>query len=180
MKITVITGSPRKAGTSSLLAEEFIRGAKEAGHEVFRFDAAFEKVAPCVACDRCQADGAKCVQNDSMEKLNPELLASDYIVFITPLYYFGMSAQLKLVIDRFYANTSKLENGKKTILLAAAHDDEDWTMQALVENYKAIIRYMKWEDKGIILATGCNSRSDIEKTDFPAQAYQMGKMWVCQ
>jgi hypothetical protein len=80
-----------------------------------------------------------------------------------------------LAIDRFYANSSKLENEKKTILLAAAHDDEDWTMQALVENYQAIIRYMKWEDKGIILATGCGSRSDIEKTDFPAQAYQMGK-----
>jgi len=86
-----------------------------------------------------------------------------------------MSAQLKLAIDRFYANSSKLETGKKTILLAAAHDDENWTMQALVENYKTIVRYMKWEDKGIILATGCGSRSDIEKTNYPAQAYQLGK-----
>jgi len=134
MKITIITGSPRKNGTTSLLAEEFIRGAKEAGHDVFLFDAAFEKIAPCVACDRCQVNGAKCVQNDSMEKLNPELLAADFIVFITPLYYFGMSAQLKLAIDRFYANSSKLETGKKTILLAAAHDNENWTMQGHASN----------------------------------------------
>ena len=176
MKVTIITGSPHKNGTTSVLAEEFIKGAKETGHEVFRFDAAFEKIAPCLACGSCRTGPGKCIQNDSMEILNPKLLAADYLVFITPLYYFGMSAQLKLVIDRFYANTSKLSgNNKKAILMAAANDDEDWAVQALVEHYKTIARYMKWEDKGILLAVGCGSRSDIERTNFPMQAYQLGK-----
>ena len=40
MKITVITGSPRKNGTSNYMADEFIRGAEESGHEVYRFDSA--------------------------------------------------------------------------------------------------------------------------------------------
>ena len=48
MKVTVITGSPHKKGTSALLADEFIRGAQEAGWDTFRFDAAFEKVSPCL------------------------------------------------------------------------------------------------------------------------------------
>lgn len=54
MKIVVITGSPHKKGTSALLADEFIRGAKEAGHEVSRFDAAFENVHPCIGCNKCE------------------------------------------------------------------------------------------------------------------------------
>jgi len=51
MKITVITGSPHKRGTSSLLADEFIRGAEISGHKVFRFDSAFEDVKPCLGCN---------------------------------------------------------------------------------------------------------------------------------
>ena len=176
MKVTVITSSPRKKGTSALLVQEFIRGAKESGHEVFRFDAAFEKISPCTACNSCKAASKKCFQDDSMEKLNPELLEADYIVFATPLYYFGMSAQLKLVIDRFYANNSKLKgSGKKAILLATAADTENWTNQALKDHYKTILRYQEWTDCGILMAIGCGSRSDIEKTDFPLQAYQLGK-----
>jgi len=176
MKVTVITSSPRKRGTTSVLAEEFIRGAKESGHDVFRFDAAFEKIAPCAACSFCKTESRKCAHNDSMEKLNPELLGADYIVLITPLYFFGMTAQLKLVMDRFYANSSALKgNGRKAILLAAAHDKEDWAIKALMEHYKTITRYMNWEDRGIIFATGCGSRDDIEKTDFPEQAYKLGK-----
>ena len=176
MKITVITSSPRKNGTTALLADEFIRGAVEAGHDVFRFDAAFEKIAPCTACERCGLGKAKCVQNDSMEKLNPKLLTAECIVFVTPLYYFGMSAQLKTVIDRFYGNNSNLAGGgRKTILMAAAYDTDKKSMKALADHYKTIIEYLNWEDKGILLATGCGERSDIEKTNFPEQAYKIGR-----
>ena len=53
MKLVVITGSPHRQGTSARLAEEFIKGAKEAGHTVYRFDAAQECVHPCIGCDVC-------------------------------------------------------------------------------------------------------------------------------
>ena len=46
MKILVITGSAHKKGTTAVLTEQFIKGAEEAGHEVFRFDAAFHDVHP--------------------------------------------------------------------------------------------------------------------------------------
>lgn len=176
MKIAIITGSPHKNGTSALLADEFIRGAEESGHDVFRFDSAFEKAAPCLGCNRCRLDGAKYVKKDAMEKLNPELLAADVVVFVTPLYYYGMSSQLKTVIDRFYAINSKLiGSGKKAILLASAHDANDWTMRALVSHYETVLKYLEWNDAGILLATGCGTRSDIERTDYPAQACRMGK-----
>lgn len=174
MKIVTITGSPHRKGTTDALASAFCRGAEEAGHEVFRFDAARERVQPCLACDACRRTGA-CVQKDGMESLMPRLLEADGIAFVTPLYYYGMSAQLKAVIDRFYARNSDLAGKKRTVLLAASYDAEDWTMAALERHYETILRYLGWEDAGRVLAVGCGDRAAIEQTDFPEQAYRLGK-----
>ncbi|MCL2498277.1 MAG: flavodoxin family protein [Symbiobacteriaceae bacterium] len=176
MKIVVITGSPHARGTSALLAERFIAGAEAAGNEITRFDAAFAQVAPCLGCDHCREDGTlyQCVQVDDMPKLNPALLAAELIVFVTPLYYFGMSAQIKTVIDRFYAYNSKLRSGKRTMLLATAADDEESCIEALVAHYRTLIGYMQWQDGGILTALGVAVRADMEGSAYPEQAYAMG------
>lgn len=175
MKITVITGSPRKKGTSALLADKFIEGAKEVGHEVFRFDAAFEEVKPCLACDYCASHDGQCIQKDAMNTLYEKLIKSDMIVFVTPLYYFGMSTQIKAVIDRFHANNAKLAGNKKAMLLATSYGADDWTMEALEKNYESILRFMNWDDAGKLFATGCPVREVIEQTNFPNKAYELGK-----
>ena len=176
MNILVITGSPHKKGTSALLAEEFIKGAQEKGHKVFRFDAAFEELHPCIACESCKTGEKKCIYKDGMEKLNPELFDADMVVFVTPLYYFGFSSQIKMVIDRFHANNHKIINtNKKAMLLATSAASNDWTMDGLVTNYKNILRFLGWENAGMLLATGCPVRETIEKTDFPKKAYELGK-----
>ena len=175
MKITVITGSPHKKGTSSLLADEFIHGAKEAGHEIYRFDAAFEELHPCLGCDRCGMGASPCVWKDPMQKLNPHMMEADVVVLVSPLYYFTVSAQLKMVIDRFYANTGRFTGGRKSILMATAYDANEWTMSALTTYYQTLADYMRWEDIGRVLATGCGSRRDIERSRFPQMAYEMGK-----
>lgn len=173
MKIVVITGSPHRNGTSALLADKFIEGAQSAGHEVYRFNSAFEETHPCLACGRCGRDGA-CIQNDAIEKnLMPQLLEADLIVLITPLYYYGMSTQIKTVIDRFYARMDKLRN-KKSILMATAWNSADWTMTSLVDHYESLVQYLKWQDVGKVLAVGCGYRSAIERSEFPNQAYQIG------
>lgn len=89
-----------------MLTDEFIRGAKEVGAEIYRFDAAFRRVTACSGCDHCGLGSSPCVYRDDMFELNPHLIDCDLVVLSTPLYYFGFSAQLKLVIDRFYAINS--------------------------------------------------------------------------
>src|SRR5574344_736939 len=174
MKIVVVTGSPHKAGTSALLADKFIEGAQAAGHEVFRFNAAFEDIHPCLGCDACGMNGP-CVQKDAIEnKLIQKLVDCDMIAVVTPLYYYGMSAQLKTIVDRFYSRTGRI-SGKKSLLMATAYNSADWTMSALVDHYNTLVRYMGWKDQGMVLATGCGSRSLIESSKFPDQAYQLGK-----
>jgi multimeric flavodoxin WrbA len=178
MKITVITGSPQKKGTTALLADKFIEGATEAGHDVYRFDAAFEEVKPCLSCGYCATHEGECVYKDSMSKLNGKLFESDMVVFVTPIYYYTMSAQLKAVIDRFHANNAKLSGNKKAMLFSAAYGGDDETMEGLQKTYKAILRYLNWEDAGMLLAKGCPAREVIETTDYPQNAYEMGKALV--
>lgn len=175
MKITVITGSPHRKGTSALLADRFIDGAKERGHHVFRFDAAFENLHSCLGCDRCGSTG-KCIHKDGIENLIPRLKESDLVVFVTPLYYFGMSAQLKTVIDRFYSvNYELMGKRKKAMLMATAYDDKEWTFEALENHYLTIVKYLEWKNAGILLAGGCGDRGAIERSIYPEKAYKMGK-----
>lgn len=175
MKVTVITGSAHKKGTSALLADKFIEGALEAGHEVFRFDAAFEKVNPCLACEYCSAHNTECVHKDSMEKLNEKLIDADVIVFATPLYYYTVSAQLKAVIDRFHAKNAIISGNKKAIMLATAYGDDDQTMEALDKMFNSSLRFLNWENAGTVYALGCPVREVIENTNYPKQAYELGK-----
>lgn len=175
MHILVITGSPHKRGTSALLVDAFLEGATAAGHQVERFDSAFAAVAPCRACDFCRSHGEQCTQKDDMEALWPKLLQADLVVLATPLYYFGFSAQLKAVLDRFYAkNASLRQHPKGVCLLATCGDSETWAMDGLRTHYACFCKYMGWEDRGQVLAFGVSVPKDIEATDYPAQARALG------
>jgi multimeric flavodoxin WrbA len=112
MKITVLTGSPRKNGNSAYLTEQFINGAKDAGHEVFKFDCAHHKIAGCSACNHCGMNG-DCALKDDFEIVRPHIVAADMVVFVSPMYYFGISAQLKTVIDRFYSINEQIKDKPK-------------------------------------------------------------------
>lgn len=95
MQIVVLTGSPHRSGTTSVLAERFISGAQEAGHSIFRFDAAFQKTHPCSGCDACGMNGP-CIYKDDIENnLILRLTDADLIALVSPVYYFHISAQLK-------------------------------------------------------------------------------------
>jgi multimeric flavodoxin WrbA len=175
MKIVILTGSPHADGTTALLADRFIEGARAKNHEIFRFDAAFKNVDGCRACGSCREHDGACVQKDDMEGLYAPLLDAGLVVFVTPLYYFGMTAQLKAVVDRFFAvNGALMRSPKRAMLLAACNSVKPWAVEALKENYLAILRHLNWEDSGVLLAQGMGRRADIEKSDWPQRAEEMG------
>lgn len=175
MNILVIESSPHKHGSSNLLAEEFIRGAKEVGHTIKIFDAGHANLHPCLGCEACGMSGP-CVQKDDMADLREMLLETDMTVFVTPLYYFGFSAQLKTVIDRFYSFNGKLTAKRlKTALIAAAWNSDNWTMEDIKAHYETLCRYLNFENNGEILGTGCGTVSMTKHTEFPNKAYEFGK-----
>ena len=174
MKILVLTGSPRKGGNSATLADHFIRGAKEAGHSVERFDAAFKNVHPCVACNSCGMDGP-CVFKDDFEFVRKHIIDADCVVFATPMYYFGISAQLKTVIDRFYAINGSIHVPKKAVLLMTYANTAASESVPIKSHYEVLLKYLGWTDAGQVIAPGVWPVGAIVRTNYPEQAYQLGK-----
>ena len=176
MKIVVISSSPhsKEESTSFYLASKFIEGAEKAGHEVFTFDAGNAYTHPCRGCDMCHMDGPCIWRDDISTDLMPKMLEADMLVLATPLYYYGMSAQLKIVIDRFYSRTGQL-HGKKSLLIATAYNSADWTMDAISNHYDTLVRYMEWQDVGKVLGVGCGSRQLVERSEFGDMAFKIGQ-----
>ena len=174
MKVLVLTGSPRKNGNSNTLADEFAKGAKEADHEVVRFDAAFKKVHPCIACDHCGMDGP-CVFDDDFEFVRKHIVDADCVVFASPMYYFGLSAQLKLVIDRFYAINGQIHRPKKAVLLMTYANSAASEAVPIKSHYEVLLRYLGWTDAGRVIAPGVWPIGAIKGTRYPKDAYELGK-----
>ncbi len=174
MKIVILEGSPNKNGSSNLLAECFQQGAKEAGHAVEVIDAAHAEIHPCIGCIHCGYEGP-CVQKDDVEEIRKKILSADMMVFVTPLYYYGMSAQLKTLVDRFCAfNSSIQRKHMKSALLAVAWNSDGWTFEALTSHYKTLVRYLNLTDMGMVLGIGCGTPAMTQHSQFPQQAYNLG------
>ena len=175
MKITVLTGSPRRNGNSTYLAEQFIKGAEEQGHEVFRFDCAFRQVEPCRACNRCGMDGP-CISNDDFQELRPHLIGADMVVFATPMYYFGFSAQMKRVIDRFYAINGQIKGAaKRAALLMTYADTSRKEAEPIRLHDRTLMDYLGWTSVGEVVAPGVWTDDSVQRTDYPQQACRLGK-----
>ena len=104
-KILVITASPRSNGNSAVLASHIVKGAEASGANVEVVDVTEleHKVAGCMACDGCHPDKLRCVQEDDITDLVADFPNYDTIGLVTPVYFFGFPAQLKIVIDRLYS-----------------------------------------------------------------------------
>ncbi|MCH4166319.1 MAG: flavodoxin family protein [Megasphaera sp.] len=175
MKIVVLTGSPHRKGTSALLADNFIAGAEAAGHQVYRFDAAFKQIHACTACGTCKRTDTGCVFKDDEQELYPHVLAADAIVFISPVYFYSMSAQIKLAIDRLYAIDDALHGAKQCALLVTCEDDTLGATDGAVAIIKGMAAFFGWKLHGIITALACGNRAAIEKTSYPQDVFTLGK-----
>ncbi len=174
MNIVILEGSPNLKGSSNLLADCFRHGAQEAGHEIEIIDAAHADIRPCTGCVNCGYEGP-CVLKDGMVKIRRKILDADMMVFVTPLYYYGMSAQLKTLIDRFCAfNSSIQRKHMKSALLTVAWNSDNWTFDALKAHYKTLVRYLNLTDMGMVLGAGCGTLDMTQHSEFPQQAYNLG------
>lgn len=177
MKILILCGSPHKNGTTNALAEALISGIDQSRHEVEKIQLAEKKIAPCLGCEYCKRNDGACVQKDDMAALLPSVLAADVIVFVSPIYYFGFNAQLKAVIDRFYAVNArlKLQTQKKAILLTAGGGKEEWIPDGIFANYHTMLRYLNWTTLGQICALNCHVKDQLAQTTCLEQAKELGR-----
>ena len=176
--ILVLTGSPRKGGNSELLADAFINGALEKGHKVNKYESAFKSIHGCKACDACWSNEKVCVFEDDFIELAQFLNVADTIVFSTPVYWFGMSAQIKLAIDRLYSYMSpRCQNKlkiKESCLIACAEDNDEKVFEGILGTYRGIVNYLNWENRGILTVPSVYKKGDVLNTGFILKAEKMG------
>ena len=175
MKILMLLGSPHKNGTTATLVDSFVKGAQEKNHKILKVNCNDLNVHPCIGCDNCLRHGI-CVWTDDMFKIEADIKSADAIVFVTPVYYFGMTAQLKLVLDRFYSfNNAVMEKKPKFALITAAADSDIAVCEPVVKQIQQVVGYYGAPLVGMVNAVGCSTAADLDGKDFVAQAYELAK-----
>ena len=171
--ILVITGSPRKKGNGALLAQSFIEGAETNGHNVMLFNAGSSKINPCRACDKCLSNNNTCVFRDDFDKLKPMMENADMIVFVTPLYWYSMSAQLRLAVDKMYS----LDFSNKTIeaaLIVCGWTDDMEDFEGVTKSHENMTKYLGWKNHAMLVVPGVNAPGDVVNTDGLTRAKELG------
>ena len=186
--ILVILGGGRPRGNTRQLVDAFVKGAVDAGHQTGVVSLNEKQVNGCIGCNACRF-GKPCVQKDDFNSLIPAIKNADLIVFASPLYFWTLSSKIKAFIERFYCiaeedDAPPLGRYEKypvrdCALLMTSADDYFWTFEQAVSYYNfALVNYIGFHDRGMLLAGGCgdtNGKPQIDKTDYLEKAYKFGK-----
>jgi multimeric flavodoxin WrbA len=99
VKVLGLYGSPRRGGNTDILLDEVLRGAQERGAQIERIIISTLNFSPCIECHGCDETG-ECILDDDMEKIYPKLLEADCIILASPIFFYGVTAWTKALIDR--------------------------------------------------------------------------------
>ncbi len=174
-KVLIISSSLRKNSNSDMLAENFAKGAKNAGNEVEKISLVGKKIGFCTGCMGC-TNTAKCVIKDDAFEIEQKMEQADVLVFATPIYYYEMSGQLKTMLDRgnpLYFSDYKFRN---VYFLSTAAEDEETTPQRALSGIEGWIEcFPKARLAGSIFAGGITETGEIQGHSALANAYEMGR-----
>ena len=173
MNILILSGSPRKCGNTELLADAFAKGAME-HHHVEMVSVREVKVNPCLGCNACFKTNGICAQTDDMVAIYEKMNQADMLVIASPVYFYGLSAQLKAVIDRCHNPIRDSFHIKKAALLLVGAASLPELFDAILTEYNLCLKFFGIEDAGKILVRGVKDKGDIKNTDALNQAYTLG------
>ena len=183
-RVMVILGSPRRKGNSATLATRISRGAESAGAQVETVYLHGLKISPCRACDTCKKDDTRgCAIKDDMQELYPKLIAADAWVIASPVYWFTMSAQTKIFMDRCYALTAYGKNpfARKRIAIAMSYGDTDAVRSGCVNALRAFqdaYRYTGSKIVGMVYGSAMEAGEIENNKALMQEAEELGKRLV--
>ena len=162
MKILALIGSPRRRGNTDLLVDAALAEAAKHGHtgeKLYLYD---HTIRPCVDCRACKQGEKVCVQKDDMPKIYHAIDAAGALILATPIYWYGPTAMMKLLIDRLrpYVANRRLE-GKRAYLIAPSEEGPS-ACRPLVESLKLSYKYLGLVYGGEALITA-NEKGEVAK-----------------
>ena len=172
-KVLILNGSARKGGNTDALIESFSRGAvKHCDVESLRVSDF--NVHPCKGCNACKAsDTGRCVVHDDMMYFWEKLTKTDVLVIASPVYFYGISARLKAVIDRLHAPARNLLPIKKTALLLVGASNDKNVFDATKLQYQCIVDFFKLENLGEVCIGGVTEIGDIDNNPLLVEAQKI-------
>ena len=180
-QVLILNGSPRKNGNCAVLVDQAAAGARAGGAVVEVFTLNDMDIRPCDACESCQETGGGiCVVRDDMQQLYPRVRRADAIVIASPIYWFTVSAQTKLFIDRLYAlhgTAGNVLGGKRFGILLVYGDPDPYSSGAVnaIRMYQDLFRFVQADLLGIVYGSA-NAAGEIR--NLPAvleKAHQLGQ-----
>lgn len=173
--IAVLSGSPRKGGNTDLLVQAFVRGAEEK-NTVKVLSVADFHVNPCTGCGGCMMTEAHtCVQKDDMETIFETLEQSDMIVIASPIYFYGISAQLKAWIDRLHTPKRNTLPVRKLGLILVGGAELPELFDAILAQHRLTLNFFHLEDTGMVLVRGAREIGEVSGSSGLKEAYELGK-----
>lgn len=145
-KMLFINGSPRHAGNTRLILQELKNELDRKGHEIDFCDLYDTTINSCLNCDSCKNNQGRCFMNDDSNELLDKIEEADIVIWGSPVYWWGITAKMKLLIDKFYARDSHFKTLKKEMGLIAvgANDLSDKQYQLIKEQFSCIADYLGW------------------------------------
>lgn len=171
--VLIISSSPRKKGNSQSLCEQFQKGAEAKGHQVELVRLMELNIGFCRACDACMKNGGSCILKDDMAKLLESFQKADVLVLATPVYFYGISAQMKTFIDRTYPIWQHL--GKKEVYyIISAGLGLDIIERSLGDLDGFVEHLEEYTIAGRLYAENVMDAGLVQNTDVFKEAYEMG------
>ena len=174
-KVLILSASPRKGGNSDTLCDQFLRGAKESGHQAEKVFLRDKKNGYCTGCGVCSKTH-RCAQDDDMAEVLEKMVKADVIVMATPVYFYTMNAQMKTVIDRVAPRYSEVSDKDFYYLLTAA-DSDPKMLERTLEGFRGFTEdcLTNPQERGVVYGVGLWEIGDVQKSPALKQAYEMGK-----
>lgn len=175
MNIAILSGSPRKGGSTDRLVEAFAKGVDKSRHSVKIFSVNEHRVGPCLGCNVCKGAESRCVQQDDMEECYQMLSEAEMLVIASPVYFFGISAQLKAVIDRLHNPVRNNFHIGKLMLIGVGASSRENLFNTMNAQMDQALAYFDLEDAGRLLVQKVREPEDLAGTGALEKAEEMGR-----
>ncbi|PAB60151.1 flavodoxin family protein [Anaeromicrobium sediminis] len=181
MKIFAVLGSPRRKGNTGALLEQYLKGVEE-NHSDIEIITVFlqeKNIEGCRGCNICQSGKIdNCVIKDDMDELYKKFEQSDIVVLSTPIYFFSMTSELKVFMDRLYAASHGSWKNKKFVLLTTYGDKDEISSGAInliniIKQMTAFTRTDFIQKYGV--STGMNPNFVTQDKKSLSEVYELGK-----